>query len=256
MPGQEKALKDTVEKEIDALFAGVNYWPRGLYFRSQSHKNFMRGLRGHVGGAGRCLDLGCGTQARYRPFIESHGLEWYGADVVEAEGAGPKYVRVVDNRVGFDDEFFDAVCAFNVIEHFTCPEEMFSEVNRCLKSGGIFCGACAFWEMEHESFFHLTRKGLVEILGRHGFELITVTPSEYSGAVLDAQRFFGGNGSIYGGSRRARIHSTVLCSLNWVPFLITNAMEFSRRRLLRRLDDPFKNCATLYFYARKVGGRG
>jgi SAM-dependent methyltransferase len=211
----------------------------------------MQTLREVAGDARACLDLGCGSQFRYRSFIEAHGLEWYGADVVALEKADANYRSVVNNRLDFEDDSFDVVCAFNVIEHFTCPEIMFSEVRRCLREGGIFCGACAFWEFEHDSYFHLSRKGLLEILSRHGFELVSVTPSEYSGAVLDAQRFFGGSGTIVKSSKRARLHSTLLCSLNWVPFLITNTMEFARRQL-RPLDDPFKNCATLYFYARKV----
>lgn len=244
-------MKDRIEEEIAALFADVGYWPRGLYFKSRAHKNFMRKLQEVARGARACLDLGCASQARYRSFIEAHGLEWYGADVVARENADANYRRVVNNRLDFEDDSFDVVCAFNVIEHFTCPESMFSEVRRCLKEGGIFCGACAFWEFEHDSYFHLSRKGLLEILSRHGFELISVAPSEYSGAVLDAQRFFGGTGSIVKSPSGAKLRSTILCSLNWVPFLITNAMEFARRRL-RRLDDPFKNCATLYFYARKV----
>lgn len=211
----------------------------------------MRALREFAGGPGTCLDLGCGSSARYKPFIEAHGLEWYGADVIDVGKPEANYRRVVDDRLDFEDDSFDVVCAFNVIEHFTCPETMFAEIRRCLRKGGIFCGAVAFWEFEHNSFFHLSLKGLQEILKRHGFELISATPSEYSGAVLDAQRFFGGGGSIVKSPPRARLNTTILCNLNWVPFLIVNTMEFARRQL-RMLGDPFKNCATLYFYARKV----
>lgn len=245
------ALNDRRDEEIAALFAGVGYWPRGFYFSSRSHKQFMRTLREFAAGPGACLDLGCGSSARYKPFIEAHGLEWHGADVMELDTPQPNYRRVVNNRLDFDDNSFDVVCAFNVIEHFTCPESMFAEIRRCLKEGGVFCGGVAFWEPEHNSFFHLSRKGLDEILSRHGFELMNVIPSEYSGAVLDAQRFFGGSGSIVKNPQEGRRYSIIVCNLNWVPFLIMNAMEFARRRL-RLLGDPFKNCATLYFYARKV----
>lgn len=243
--------QDRRDEEIAALFADVHYWPRGLYFQSRSHKQFMRTLREFAAGPGECLDLGCGSVARYKPFIEAHGLEWYGADVIDITTPQANYRKVVNNRLDFEDDAFDVVCAFNVIEHFTHPEIMFAEIRRCLREGGILCGAVAFWEFEHNSFFHLSNKGLLEILGRHGFELLSLIPSEYSGSVLDAQRFFGGGGSIVRTSKRAQRNTTVLCNLNWIPFLIVNAMEFARRRL-RLLGDPFKNCATLYFYARKV----
>jgi hypothetical protein len=135
-----------------------------------------------------------------------------------------------------------------VIEHFTNPETMFTEIARVLKSGGILCGACAFWEMEHNSFFHLTYRGLETILTRHGFELVKVTPSEYSGSVLASQRWFGGDGRINQKSRGSWLYTTVLCNLNWLPFLSVNLLTWIRQSVFK--VDPLKDCATLYFYAR------
>lgn len=246
-----EAMPQRIRDEVDALFAGVRYWPRGLFFSSKSHKQFMLDLRKYTRPGGRCLDLGCGS-GRYKPFIEAHGLEWYGADVMDPEQPQPNYRKVADNRIGFDDEFFDVVCTFNVIEHFTHPLQMFAEIRRVLTPGGVFCGACAFWEREHESFFHLSHLGLSELLKQFGFELVSLVPSEYSGLVLVAQRFLGGDGRISHVSKRARLSSTLLCNLNWIPFTMINALEFLRRTLARGSSHPLKDCATLYFYARKT----
>ncbi len=245
-------MNDRIAKEVGALFDQVHYWPKGLYFRSQSHKNFMLDLQNHIGNRGkRCLDLGCGSEMRYKPFIEAHSLEWYGADLVDSNQAEASYVKVTNNHLDFPNHFFDIICAFNVIEHFSHPEPMFAEIQRCLKPGGLFCGACAFWEMEHDSYFHYSYKGLAEILKRHNFQLVSMMPSEYSGLILVGQRFFGGCGRIYGDSLRVRLQSMLLSNLNLVPFFILNILEFVRKRLFLRFNQPLKDCATLYFYARK-----
>lgn len=240
-----------IRKEVEALFSGVRYWPRGFYFRSRAHKDFLLDFGRFTAGAAKCLDLGCGKETRYRRFIEMHGLEWFGADLHGEDGTGGRYRKVSENRLGFDDGFFDAVCAYNAIEHFSQPEAMFAEVRRCLRAGGIFCGACAFWEMEHGSYFHFSHKGLREMLRRHGFEVLSLKPSEYSGLVLSSQRFFGGDGRIHDDSPRAGVFSRIVCNLNLVPFLVMNAFELARRAFIRRAADPFRDCATLYFYARK-----
>jgi hypothetical protein len=43
-----------------------------------------------------------------------------------------------------------------------------------------------------------------------------------------------------------------MCNLNWLPFIVANLMELTRRLVLGRHYDPFKDCATLYFFARKT----
>lgn len=245
-------MKPTITSEVDSLFSG--YWPRGLFFRLRSHKRFLLQFKDYVSPGEKCLDLGCGPRTAYKPFIEMHGLEWYGADVLESVGQPePAYQQVKKGQISFDDTFFDVVCMFNVLEHFRNPESMMAEVRRCLTQDGIICGACAFREIEHESYFHMSHKGVKEILRRHGFELVSLIPSEYSGAIIEAQRFFGGSGRIRTDSTRLRILTELMCTVNWIPFLAVNLFETVRRTFFRKWHDPLKTCATLYFYARKTG---
>jgi SAM-dependent methyltransferase len=242
---------NTIEQAVEQLFAAIPYWPSGMYFRSAAHRRFLLEFHRYTAGAVRCLDLGCGPDFRYRPFIEAHGLEWSGADILELNDAERAYRQIVDNHIDFADGTFDIICTYNVIEHFDHPEQMFAEINRCLAPGGILCGACAFLEMEHDSFFHLTHNGLKAILARHGFELLSLAPSEYSGLVLVAQRFFGGKGRVVTRSGPRRWLEVGLRGLNWIPFLIINALELPRKTIFRKWNPPLRDCATLYFYARR-----
>jgi SAM-dependent methyltransferase len=245
-------MDSRIEEAVDDFFAAVRYWPRGLYFRSAAHRQFMLDFHRYTGGAVRCLDLGCGPDFRYRPFIQAHGLEWAGADILDLKGSDPAYRQIVDNHIDFPDGGFGAICTYNVIEHFSHPEQMFSEINRCLAPDGVLCGACAFLEMEHDSFVHLSHNGLKAILARHGFELLSLAPSEYSGMVLAAQRFFGGGGRVLAGSGRRHWLEVASRGLNWIPFLIVNALELPRKTLFRKWNPPLRDCATLFFYARKI----
>jgi len=243
-------LTDRITREFASLKAV--YWPRGMFFPSRSYRDFLLQLQHHVRPGGKCLDLGCGPCAAYKPYIEMHGLEWYGADILESvDPPQPAYTQVTDTRLNFDDGLFDVVCMYNVIEHLRDPERMFREIGRCMKPGGILCGTCAFWEREHDSFFHLSRRGLAEILHRHGFEILSLEPAGYSGLILSAQRFFGGNGRIRVDSGSMRVLSTLMGALNWIPYITISVMEALRKTVFSRWYDPAQDAAGFCFYARK-----
>lgn len=245
-------MNEAARAHLNALFTNSGYWPRGLYFSFGTAKQFVADLENYVRPGDKCLDLGCSASKPYKPFVTALGLEWHGADLDEQTvPPDDRYKPVRDNTVPYPDQSFDAICTYHVVEHFTHPEAMFAEIRRCIKPGGIFCGACAFWEFEHYSFFHFTYRAVREILERHGFEVLSVRHSPYSGLVMAGQRFFGGDGRLHaepGG--RPTLRNIVRCSLNWPPFLAMNVMEWVRRTVFRRWHDPLRDASTLYFYAR------
>lgn len=91
---------------------------------------------------GKVLDVGCGTGYGSR-FLHDLGNEVSSIDVSEdAIGharknyAGPEYIKSSAENIPFPDEIFDAITAFEVIEHVPDPYKALLEMHRVLKSGG------------------------------------------------------------------------------------------------------------------------
>ena len=242
-----------VQQELNSLFSSNTYWPRGGFYNLSSSRRFTSQFC-KLAVPGKLLDLGCSKTTPYKPLVEAIGLEWFGSDLYSIEEvASPNYRQVKNDIIPFEDATFQNVMAFHVIEHFTHPEAMFAEIARVLQGGGIFGGSLAFHELEHQSFFHLTWRGISELLKRHGFEIISVTPSAVSGMLQSSQRFFGGVSWIESNNgRRAHLRSALLCNLNWGPFLGATCWECLRRGLFKRFYDPLRDPVTIYFYARKL----
>ncbi|MBN2388285.1 MAG: class I SAM-dependent methyltransferase [Anaerolineales bacterium] len=89
------------------------------------------------------LDFGCGRGNMVR-HMHSLGYDAWGCDISPAwEGRTESPVerlRLIDQepyRLPFDDDTFDLVFSTSVLEHARNTEELFSEIRRILKPGGI-----------------------------------------------------------------------------------------------------------------------
>jgi ubiquinone/menaquinone biosynthesis C-methylase UbiE len=92
---------------------------------------------------GNILDVGCGTGYGTKMLLDASHNSVYGIDVsrnaicyAETNYPGPKYICSSAETLPFEDECFDAITAFEVIEHVPDPYKTLSELQRVLKKGG------------------------------------------------------------------------------------------------------------------------
>lgn len=92
------------------------------------------------------LDIGCGGGYGSSKFIHSGAKKVYGVDVIansikycQAHHRHPNlFFKQGDIiRLDFDDNYFDLICAFEVIEHIKNYREAVNELRRVLKPRGL-----------------------------------------------------------------------------------------------------------------------
>jgi len=119
---------------------------------------FLSELKQRLQPGATVLDLGCGPRDQQRP-IESLGFRYLGVDVDS---------RVADLLVDahclpFQDQSFDAVLSYAVLEHLRDPFLALREITRVLRPGGLYLGTVSQGEPFHASYFHHTAWGLLAL---------------------------------------------------------------------------------------------
>ena len=91
---------------------------------------------------GKVLDLGCGTGygagilAKEGNIVYAIDNSQEAIDYAKKNYHGPQYICCSAEKLPFEDSFFDAVCAFEIIEHVQNPEKVLKEIYRVLKRDG------------------------------------------------------------------------------------------------------------------------
>jgi len=124
---------------------------RGEYFeplgemtsaRARLYRSALRTMRRQGVSGGRLLDLGCGTGEALRSFQNSFG-ELFGVEpsrfaAERAERSSGARIHVGDlGSAAYPSAFFDAVTAFDVLEHLPEPTSALVEIRRILRPGGV-----------------------------------------------------------------------------------------------------------------------
>ncbi|MBU1074938.1 class I SAM-dependent methyltransferase [Patescibacteria group bacterium] len=127
-----------------------NYYDQGIkknIFQRIWHKGRTNILPEVLTGVGsRVLDIGCHGGYFTNEIAKRIGDDILGLDISEnaIEYARNKYPKLkfeatdVENKIDLENNYFDAVTAFDVVEHIPNLDFVAKEINRVLKPGGVF----------------------------------------------------------------------------------------------------------------------
>lgn len=168
--------------DLAAIEAG-SFW-----FRARSAL-IIWAMRRYVPNPRNFLEIGCGTgfvlsgvRAAF-PSADLSGSEVFTAGLAFAAERVPsaRFYQMDARDIPFRDEF-DAVGAFDVIEHIEEDEAVISEVGRALRPGGSFLITVpqhpALWSAQDEHAFHVRRYVAGDLrrkLEAAGFEVVRMT---------------------------------------------------------------------------------
>lgn len=148
-----------------------------LWIAKRSLKRGILGAAHHA--HGRLLDVGCGIKPYRAMFPQCR--EYLG---IERPGT-LSHSRVVDVwgdalQLPFAPATMDTVLCNEVLEHVPEPSQLFAEAARVLRPGGILLLTTPqVWGLHEEpwDFYRYTRYGLSYLAKKHGFEVVSVTPT-------------------------------------------------------------------------------
>lgn len=139
-----------------AIRGGAYHW----------HEYDIASLLPPPGGEDRtALLLGCGDGAE-KPYLQEAGFRPIGIDVRRLPGGAD---AVADAHcLPLTQACMDLVLSMQVFEHLRTPWTAAREVARVLRPGGWFVGSVAFLKPYHQSYFHMTHRGIVALLSQAG----------------------------------------------------------------------------------------
>jgi SAM-dependent methyltransferase len=124
---------------------------------------------------GRILDVGCGEKPYANLFAAT---EYIGIDI---EQSGHDHTRsnidvFYDGlNIPFEDNSFDSIVCFEVLEHVFEPDKIVQEMHRVLKPGGKVLLTTPFIWNEHEipyDYGRYTYFGLNHLFAKNGFKVL------------------------------------------------------------------------------------
>jgi glycosyltransferase involved in cell wall biosynthesis len=176
-------LRNSVESADYDERAFYSLIPVQRYWQRRRHRITTLWARG----AGRILDIGCGSSLIIQSLNNAVGMDISMGKMRFLRRLGIPLLRASAFALPFRDESFDCVINSQVIEHIRYDEALFTEMQRVLKPGGtLVIGtpdyATVGWRIiepvygflmpggyRDEHITHYTRHGLTEILVRNGF---------------------------------------------------------------------------------------
>ena len=165
---------------------------------------------------GKTLDIGGGS-SKYRSIITKHAGEYVVADLFP----GPGVDVVTDVRdMSFDDEIFDTVLSFQVLEHVDDTTAAVREIHRVLRKGGHVIVTAPFLGAQHgdpSDFHRFTPEGLAWYFEQAGFTIVESGKQGSTFSVLaELLRFVFLNPYKKYGAVRTKVFTTIVRGLKFL----------------------------------------
>ena len=164
---------ETNRKNIDRDLRGID---KRKYFSPANYgdvKVTLPALKQYC--KGECLDAGCGDMP-YKEYIDNL-VDQYDTIDFEEHVPGIKYIGDIQNMDMINDNIYDTIVCFEVLEHIPNPFKAVSEIRRVIKDNGIFILTVPHLSRLHDvphDYFRYTKYGLKSLLESNGFDVLKI----------------------------------------------------------------------------------
>ncbi len=228
-PNQPIALQTQLSRTIanpSELLDGIDNSPPEVTYDGPSAIRdsgaLLSQMHKYLGSSGRVLDLGCGPRDQAAP-VKHLGYQYVGVDYSNSHAD----ILADAHAIPFQDNTFDCVLSYAVLEHLHNPFIAITEIERVLKPGGVYVGTVSQGEPFHDSYFHHTAWGLLSVVSSMpNLQVKKIWPSEDTIASL----------AVMGRYPKVikRILNLIDTLHNRVPYLAPRKMKWSEKE--KRLD--------------------
>ncbi|MFQ5667998.1 MAG: glycosyltransferase [Candidatus Binatia bacterium] len=180
--------------KLRSSIESADYDERAFYSRIPLQRHWQRRrhriITAMARGAGRTLDVGCGSSVILQSLNNAVGLDVLANKLRYMRQYGVPLVRGSVTALPVRDGRFDCVVCSQVIEHLPADPVIFDELIRVLRPGGLLIlgtpdydtvgwrtieplyGVAAPGGYKDEHITHYTRASLSELAARHGLEIV------------------------------------------------------------------------------------
>lgn len=108
----------------------------------------------------KILDIGAGSGHCLIPLKKAGwqnlwaiDIDDFNKDLFQKSGINFNRLDVEKEKFPYNDNFFDVILSFHLIEHLFNPSNFIDETNRILKTDGIFILVTPDWRKQYKSFY-------------------------------------------------------------------------------------------------------